>query len=58
MKLFFQLIAGENSRDVVANVLNSDIQVSEFEMKSNSYVHSWTNTPESGKNPVIHLTLG
>ena len=31
-------------RGVVAYVLDSDIEVSEFELHSRNYIHFWTNT--------------
>ena len=39
-------------REVVANVLNCDIVVSEFELKSCNYVHFQTNSLEKGINPL------
>ena len=48
------MFVGESSRGVVANVLDYDIIVSEFELKSCYNVHFLINTPGKGMN---HLTL-
>ena len=39
-----QSLQGQSPRSVVANVLDCDIVVSEFEHQSRYYVHFWTNT--------------
>ena len=46
------LIAGSNRR-VVANVLDCDILVSEFELRSHIYIQFRTNTPRKGMNSFI-----
>ena len=38
-------------RGVVANELDSDIIVSEFELQLRCYAHFWTNTFEESMNP-------
>ena len=42
-----------NLDDVVANVLDSNIIKSEFELLSLYYVHFWTNTLGKGMNSLI-----
>ena len=42
--------------EVVANVLSSNMVVSEFEYQSRYYF--WTNTLEESMNPLIPSTLG
>ena len=37
----------------MANVLDNDIEVSEFELHTHYYIHFWTNTLEKGVNPLI-----
>ena len=37
----------------MTEVLNSGLEVSEFELFSRYYVHFWTNTPGKGMNPLI-----
>ena len=44
--------------DVVANVLNYNIVVSEFELKLCFYVHYRTNTLGKGTNPLILQDTG
>ena len=44
----------ESFRGVVANMLDYDIVVSDFELQSRYYVHFRTNTLEKGMNPFIH----
>ena len=43
-------INGGSPRDVVANVLDSDIVVSEFELQSRHYIHFRTYTHAKGMN--------
>ena len=43
---------------LVANVLDCDIIVSEYEVKSNYYVHFWTNILEEGMNLLISPAMG
>ena len=45
-----------NPHDVVANVLNYDIVVSEFEIHSYFYIHFQTNTFDKGMNLFIPFT--
>ena len=40
-------------RGVVAKMLDSCFEVSEFELQSHSYVHFWINTLEKGMKPII-----
>ena len=40
-------------RDVVANVLDYDVLVGEFELQSRNYVHFLTNTDRKGMNFLI-----
>ena len=47
-----------NPRDVVANVPDWDIIVSEFELQSSYYVHFWINTLGKDMNPLIPLSIG
>ena len=42
-----------NPRDVVANALNCDILVSDFELQLRNYFHFQTNTLREGMNPLI-----
>ena len=42
------------TRSVVANVLDCNTVVSEFEIQSHYYVHFWTNIPEKGMNYLTH----
>ena len=44
---------GGGSRDVVANVLDCDIVVSEFEHQSRYYFHFRTNAPWKTYEPLI-----
>ena len=37
----------------VVNLLDCDIEVSEFELQSRNYAHFRTNTPHKGINPFI-----
>ena len=41
-------------RDIVANMLDCDIVVSQFELQSSYYVHFRTNTLEKGMKPLTH----
>ena len=41
---------------IVANVLDCDIKVNEFELQSHYYVPFWTNTPGKGMNLLIPPT--
>ena len=41
--------------DVVANVLDSDIVVNEFELQTHYYVHFWTNN--LGKDVIYHIPI-
>ena len=41
------------SFDVVVNMLDSDIIVSEFKLQLCFYIHFWTNTLGKGMNPFI-----
>ena len=43
---------------VVANVLDCDIVVSEFEHQSDYHIHFRTNTPEKGINPRYSKAIG
>ena len=45
-------------RGLVANVLDCDIVVSEFEFQLRYYVHFWTNILEKGMKPFISSTVG
>ena len=47
-----------SSRGVVANVLDCDIILSEFEHQSHNYVHFRTNTLGKGINPLIPPAIG
>ena len=51
LKLHSINLWGNPHRDV-ANVLESDIVVSEFELQSGYYVQSWTNTRNKIMNPL------
>ena len=42
----------------MANVLDSDIAVSEFELQSHYYVKVWTNTLGKYRNNIIHQIMG
>ena len=44
---------GRSLRSTVADVLNYDIVVSEFELKSRYYIHFWSNTFGQGMNTLI-----
>ena len=48
----------ESSRGVVANALNSNIGVSEFELQSRYYVHLRTNTLGKGMNTINLPAVG
>ncbi len=48
----FDLFRG-STRDVVANLLDCDIVVSEFKLQSCYYIHFRTNTLGKGMNPLI-----
>ena len=39
-------------------VLDCDIVVSEFKLRSSYYVHFWTYTLGKGMNPLISLAMG
>ena len=59
--LFFTIpfpLSGGSPHDVVVNVLDSYIVVSEFELQSGNYVHFRTNTLEKGMNPFILQVMG
>ena len=43
--------------DVLVNVLNCNIVVSEFELQSCYYVDFWTNTHGKGMIPLIHPAM-
>ena len=43
---------------IMANVLDCDIVVSEFELQVCYYIHVWTNTLGKGMNPLILLVVG
>ena len=43
------------TRDVVADVLDCNIEVKEFEIQSRYYVHFWTNTLVNGINSLVCL---
>ena len=45
----------ESNRGLVANVLDCDIVVNEFELQSCCYVHFLTNTLGKGMKPLILL---
>ena len=45
-------------RGVVANVLDCDILVSEFELQLHHNIHFRTNTLEKGMNPIIPVAMG
>ena len=45
-------------RGVVANELDCDIVVSEFEIQLHHYVHFQTNAQEKGMNPLILIAMG
>ena len=48
-----------STREVVANVLDCDIRVSKFELKSLFYVHFWTNAlGERNEQANPHLSYG
>ena len=55
---WFYLAFNGNSRGIVANVLDCDIVVSEFEHHSPYYVHFRTNTLGEGVNPLITPSYG
>ena len=48
-----QLIRGEVSVDVIAQVLDCGLEVSEFELQSCCYVHFW-----KVMNPIISSVMG
>ena len=43
---------------LVANVLDFDIFVKDFELQSRDSVHFWTNTLEKGMNPITFSAVG
>ena len=45
-------------RGEVANILDCDIGVSEFELESRNYVHFWTNTLGKGMNSIYCSSYG
>ena len=45
-------------RGVVANILDCDIVVSEFELKSRYYVHFRFDTFRKGMNPIYCFSYG
>ena len=47
-----------NLHGVLANVLDCNIVVSEFELQLCNIIHFWTNTLEKGMNPFIPLAMG
>ena len=42
----------------VANILDCNIVISESELKSNNYVHFWTNIVGKGMNPLLPTSFG
>ena len=47
-----------SAHGIVANVLDCDIVVSEFELKSSYYIHFRNNTLKKGMNPLIPPVMG
>ena len=47
-----------NPSEVVADMLDCDIVVSESEIQSCNYVQFWTNTLRKGMNPLIPPAMG
>ena len=47
----------QNLRGVVANVLDCDVTVSEFELQLHYYVHFRTNILRKSMNPLTPLAL-
>ena len=45
--------SGENPSNIVANVLNCDIRVNEFELQLRYNFHFWINALEKGTNHLI-----
>ena len=48
----------ESPHCVVANVVDSNIVISEFELQSYDYVQFWMNTHKEGVNPVYPPAKG
>ena len=44
--------------DIMANVLDFDFVVSEFDRQSRYYIHFWTNTLGKGINSIIPRIYG
>ena len=52
------IVTGRRTHGVVANVLNCDIVVSEFELQSCFYVYIRTNTIGKYMNPIVLSAIG
>ena len=48
----------KRSRGVIAQVLECDVEVSEFELKSWYYAHFWNDTFLKGMNPLTPPAIG
>ena len=48
----------EGSYSQLANVVDCDIIVIEFELRSRYYIHFWTNTIGKGMNSLIPQAMG
>ena len=57
-EFFLSQHVGGNLRDVVANVINCDFVVREFELKSSYYVHFRSNTLGKSMNPFVPPAMG
>ena len=56
--LFFFLVEGEYSCNVVANVLDYNILFCEFKLQPQYYIHFRTNTLGKGINLLIPPAMG
>ena len=52
------MLLGERLRDIVTNVLDSDIVVSEFKLQLRHCVHFWSNKFEKDTNSLIFASYG
>ena len=55
--LYQQFFNYSVTRDIVANLLDCDIVVNEFELHPCYYVQFWTNTFREGMNHFILLAI-
>ena len=58
MQSLYSAASGDWVRSIVANVLEFNIVISEFELQLRYYVHFGTNALGKGMNPLIHSYLG